>query len=53
VPGDDLQHAGVCEALQHFGVVVLLALLGCEERVADGAAHLDRHGRQVGWPPIA
>ena len=35
VPGDDLEHGGIAEALQHLGVVVLLCLLGGKEGVAD------------------
>jgi len=36
VPGDDLEHGGIAEAFQHLGVVVLLSLLGGNERIADG-----------------
>ena len=35
VPGDDLDHGGIAEALQHRGVVVLFSLLGGKECIAD------------------
>ena len=47
VPGDDLEHSGIAEALQHLGVFVLLSLLRGKERIAHGPAHLVWHGRQV------
>src|SRR5262245_58185748 len=47
VPGDNLEHGSIAEALQNLGVVMLLSLLGGKERITDGPAHLGRHGRQV------